>query len=122
MKAVLVIGGFSSQLRPLTYTYPLPLIHLCNESLLSKQLRALKLAGASEVVICYFENAAASVGGRGVAPKEWDGAIADLETKLDLKISCSKEIEPAGTAGALARAQQIITDGDNGMQACAPAS
>eukprot|EP00965_Chrysotila_dentata_P103459 3414619-Pleurochrysis_carterae.AAC.2 len=57
MKAVVLVGGLSTQLRPLTLTVPLPLLQFCNQTLLSHQLQALKDAGISEVIICYRETA-----------------------------------------------------------------
>ena len=45
MKAVLLVGGFSTTLRPITLSLPLPLLEFCNETLLMHQLRALKDAG-----------------------------------------------------------------------------
>ena len=55
MKAVLLVGGFSTQLRPLTLSQPLPLLDFCNHTLISHQLQALKDAGIAEVVLCYHE-------------------------------------------------------------------
>mmetsp|Transcript_10427 Transcript_10427/g.28777 ORF Transcript_10427/g.28777 Transcript_10427/m.28777 type:complete len:330 (-) Transcript_10427:761-1750(-) len=102
MKAVLLVGGFSTQLRPLTLSQPLPLLDFCNHTLISHQLQALKDAGIAEVVLCYHETQ---------VPSSWDESIARLERELGLKLTCSREEKPAGTAGALKRAEALITDG-----------
>ena len=44
-------------------------------------------------------------------PSSWDESIARLERELGLKLTCSREEKPAGTAGALKRAEALITDG-----------
>mmetsp|Transcript_22439 Transcript_22439/g.49002 ORF Transcript_22439/g.49002 Transcript_22439/m.49002 type:complete len:369 (-) Transcript_22439:306-1412(-) len=103
MKAVVLVGGLSTQLRPLTLTVPLPLLQFCNQTLLSHQLQALKDAGISEVIICYRETA-------GV-PKMWEEAISQLEQELRIRITCSREEREMGTAGALKLAEPLITDG-----------
>ena len=101
MKAVILVRAFSSQLRPLTLTLPLPLLDLCNETILSHQLRALKEAGISEVVICYHEEK---------VPQKWDAAISQLQEPLGISIVCSQEEEAMGTAGAIKNAEELITD------------
>ena len=55
VRAVLLIGGLSTRLRPMTLSLPLPLLEFCNETLLMHQLRALKEAGVAEVLICVHE-------------------------------------------------------------------
>lgn len=102
MKAVVLVGGFSTQLRPLTLSQPLPLLDFCNQTLVYHQLQALKDAGISEVVLCYHEQQ---------VPPSWDESIRRLEGELGLKLTCSREDSPAGTAGALKRAESLITDG-----------
>jgi mannose-1-phosphate guanylyltransferase len=102
MKAVLLVGGFSTQLRPLTLSQPLPLLDFCNQTLVYHQLQALKDAGISEVILCYPEQQ---------VPPSWDESIRQLEGELGLKLTCSCEDSPAGTAGALKRAESLITDG-----------
>jgi len=102
MKAIILVGGFSTQLRPLTLTLPLPLLEFCNETLLSHQLRALKEAGISEVIVCYHEY---------LVPKAWDAAIRQLQKELGISITCSHEEQAMGTAGAIKNAEELITDG-----------
>ena len=99
MKAILLVGGFSTTLRPITLSLPLPLLEFCNETLLEHQLRALKEAGASEVIICVQER---------VVPASWDAYIARCEAELGLKIESVKEEEALGNAGAFKAAEARI--------------
>ena len=81
MKAILLVGGFSTTLRPITLSLPLPLLEFCNETLLSHQLRALKDAGVNEVMICVHER---------VVPPSWDAYVRRCEAELGLKIESVK--------------------------------
>ena len=99
MKAVLLIGGFSTKLRPLTLTLPLPLLEFCNQELLMHQLRALKDAGVSEVLICVHER---------VVPASWDAYVTKCEAELSMRIRSAKEDVALGTAGPLKAAEAMI--------------
>lgn len=101
MKAVLLIGGFSTSMRPLTLTLPLPLIDFCNDSLLYHQLKALKDAGITEVIISYYDRK---------LPPSWDESVQKHEQMLKMRITCSKEDQSMGTAGPLKHAEALITD------------
>jgi len=102
MKAVLLVGGFSTTLRPITLSLPLPLLPFCNQELLMHQLRALKDAGVSEVLICVHER---------TVPAQWDTYIKECEAKLDMRITSAKEDAALGTAGPLKAAESMITSG-----------
>ena len=105
MKAVLLVGGFSTMLRPLTLTLPLPLLEFCNEGLLMHQLRALKDAGVAEVLICVHERS---------VPDSWDAYVRRCEAELGMRITSAKEEVALGTAGPLKAAEAMITaDGAN---------
>ena len=75
MKAILLVGGFSTTLRPITLSIPLPLLEFCNETLIEHQLRALAEAGATEVIILVQER---------VVPASWDAYISKAEAELGL--------------------------------------
>ena len=100
-QAVLLVGGFSTQMRPLTLTHPLPLLEFCNEPLIKMQLKVLKDAGATHAIVCYYERH---------VPSSWADSVARLETELGIKITCCKEEVAGGTAGAIKIAEEFITD------------
>ena len=51
MRAVILVGGFGTRLRPLTFTTPKPLLPVANVPLLEHVIAALSGAGVSEVVL-----------------------------------------------------------------------
>jgi NDP-sugar pyrophosphorylase family protein len=51
MKAVVLVGGEGTRLRPLTYATPKPLLPIANEPFLERQLRWLAGHGVDEVVL-----------------------------------------------------------------------
>lgn len=51
MKALILVGGFGTRLRPLTLTVPKPLMDFCNLPILCHQIGALAEAGVTEVIL-----------------------------------------------------------------------
>jgi len=51
MKALILVGGFGTRLRPLTLTVPKPLVDFCNLPILCHQIQALASAGVNEVIL-----------------------------------------------------------------------
>uniref|UniRef100_A0A8C8AEY2 Nucleotidyl transferase domain-containing protein n=1 Tax=Otus sunia TaxID=257818 RepID=A0A8C8AEY2_9STRI len=47
MRALILVGGFGTRLRPLTLSRPKPLVEFCNKALLLHQLEALRQVGAA---------------------------------------------------------------------------
>lgn len=41
MKALILVGGFGTRLRPLTLSCPKPLVEFCNKSIVLHQIEAL---------------------------------------------------------------------------------
>ena len=56
-KALLLVGGFGTRLRPLTFSKAKPLVEFINKPILVHQIEALKKVGVSEVVLAINYNA-----------------------------------------------------------------
>lgn len=102
MKALILVGGFGTRLRPLTLTCPKPLVEFANKPMIIHQIEALKQAGCTEVILAISYRAEVMK----AFCQEW-------EARLGVKITLSKEDEPMGTAGPLALARDILDDGSN---------
>ncbi|KAK9814845.1 hypothetical protein WJX72_012522 [[Myrmecia] bisecta] len=100
MKALILVGGYGTRLRPLTLTVPKPIVDFANKPMIIHQIEALKQAGCSEVVLAI-----------NYQPKVMMDFLKEWEEKLAIKITCSQENEPMGTAGPLALARDILDDG-----------
>lgn len=51
MKALILVGGFGTRLRPMTLTVPKPLVDFGNLPILCHQIKALAAAGVTEVIL-----------------------------------------------------------------------
>ncbi|KAJ7546261.1 hypothetical protein O6H91_08G032600 [Diphasiastrum complanatum] len=100
MKALILVGGFGTRLRPLTLSVPKPLVDFANKPMILHQIEALKAAGVDEVVLAI-----------NYQPEVMLSFLRDFETKIGIKITCSQETEPMGTAGPLALARDKLLDG-----------
>lgn len=99
---MILVGGFGTRLRPLTFTKPKPLIEVCNKPQLVHQIEALAAAGVDEVVLAI-----------GYKSHVMDAFKAEYEKVLGIKITCSPETEPMGTAGPLALARDILNESED---------
>lgn len=89
MKAILLIGGFGTRLRPLTLTRPKALLPVLNRPFLSYQLELLAEAGVSDVMLaCGKHMAAFRKAFLALAPKR-------------MKMHFAFEPDPLGTGGAI---------------------
>jgi mannose-1-phosphate guanylyltransferase len=100
MKALILVGGYGTRLRPLTLTVPKPIVDFANKPMIIHQIQALKDAGVTEVVLAI-----------NYQPKVMMDFLKEWEEKLHVKITCSQEDEPMGTAGPLGLARDILDDG-----------
>eukprot|EP01018_Ginkgo_biloba_P020346 Gb_41514 [translate_table: standard] len=100
MKALILVGGFGTRLRPLTLSLPKPLVDFANKPMILHQIEALKAIGVDEVVLAI-----------NYQPEVMLGFLKEFETKIGIKITCSQETEPMGTAGPLALARDNLIDG-----------
>jgi len=105
MKALILIGGYGTRLRPLTLTVPKPLVDFGDKPILCHQIHALAEAGVTEVILAVNNQ-----------PPELMASLKNFEDIYKVKITISIENEPLGTAGPLRLARdQILRDNDTGM-------
>jgi NDP-sugar pyrophosphorylase family protein len=93
MKAVVLVGGEGSRLRPLTYTTPKPLLPIANQPFLERQLVWLSDHGVDEVVLSM-----------GYLPDAFHAHFRDEsghDTFRGMRLHYAVESEPLGTAGAI---------------------
>jgi mannose-1-phosphate guanylyltransferase len=101
MKALILVGGFGTRLRPLTLTVPKPIVEMANRSMVLHQIAALARVGVDEVVLAV-----------NYRPAMMAKFLEHAEEELGVKITYSQEEEPLGTAGPLALAAEHLSDGD----------
>ena len=100
-KALLLVGGFGTRLRPLTFTKAKPLVEFVNKPILVHQIEALKKVGVGEVVLAINYNA-----------EKMFSYLKEFEKEYDIKITVSKEEIPLGTAGPIGLAKNILKDAE----------
>jgi len=101
MKALILVGGYGTRLRPLTLFRPKPLVEFCNKPILLHQLEALVEAGVTQVVLAVSYRA-----------QEMEQELSQYAEKLGVKLVYSHETEPLGTAGPLALAKDVLGQDD----------
>src|SRR5262245_29690857 len=92
MKAVILVGGGGTRLRPLTYAIPKALIPVLNRPLISHLIENLRHHGVDHVIF------AASAAERRIEEAFGNGA------SLGLRITYSYEEEPLGSGMAVKQA------------------
>lgn len=101
MKALILVGGYGTRLRPLTLSVPKPLVDFCNKPMILHQIEALAAVGVDEVVLAV-----------NYQPEKMRTFLQEKEKELGIKITTSKEDEPLGTAGPIKLAEQCLNDGE----------
>ncbi|KAM9996323.1 hypothetical protein ACTFIV_009383 [Dictyostelium citrinum] len=101
MKALILVGGFGTRLRPLTLSKPKPIVEFANKAMILHQIEALCKIGVNEVVLAV-----------NYRPQLMSQYLEPYEKKLGIKISYSHETVPLGTAGPLALARDLLNDGE----------
>ena len=89
MKAVVLVGGFGSRLRPLTIDVPKQMIPVVGVTMLERVLRHLRSHGVEEAVLAL-----------GYLPDVFQEAFPSGES-MGVKLRYSVESEPLDTAGAV---------------------
>ena len=98
MKAVVLVGGAGTRLRPLTFTTPKPLLPIVNVAFLERQLQWLGSFGVDEAVLSL-----------GYLPEAFTEHFSD-ERFGDIKLRFVVEREPLGTAGGIRFAAEGINE------------
>jgi len=101
MKALILVGGYGTRLRPLTLTRPKPLVEFCNKPMLLHQVEALAQAGVNHVILAV-----------SYLSEMLEMELRKEEEKLGITISMSHEVEPLGTAGPLSLAKGWLEETD----------
>ncbi|KAF5285288.1 hypothetical protein FQR65_LT13278 [Abscondita terminalis] len=101
MKALVLVGGYGTRLRPLTLSRPKPLVEFANKPILLHQIEALVEAGVVEVILAVSYRA-----------EQMEEELSIEAKKLGVTIVFSHETEPLGTAGPIALARDILKKSD----------
>jgi NDP-sugar pyrophosphorylase family protein len=103
VKAVVLVGGEGTRLRPLTYTTPKPLLPIANEPHLERQLAWLAAHGVDEVVLSM-----------GYLPDAFHAHFRHdrfgEDVFGDVRLRYAVEAEPLGTAGAIRYAAASMSE------------
>jgi NDP-sugar pyrophosphorylase family protein len=89
VKAIVLVGGEGTRLRPLTYAIPKPLLPIANQAFLERQLAWLASHGVDEVVLSL-----------GYLPDAFEAHFPEGRFG-DLVLRYAVEDHPLGTAGAI---------------------
>ena len=93
MRAVVLVGGEGTRLRPLTFTTPKPLLPIANQPFLERQLVWLADHGVDDVILSM-----------GYLPDAFHAHFRDesgADTFRGIRLHYAVENEPLGTAGAI---------------------
>lgn len=101
MKALILVGGYGTRLRPLTLSRPKPLIEFANKPMLLHQIEALVEINVTEVILAVSYRA-----------EQMEKELEQEAEKLGVNLIFSHEKEPLGTAGPLALAAQHLRNSD----------
>lgn len=96
-RALILVGGYGTRLRPLTLSRPKPLVEFANKPILMHQIEALVEAGVAQVILAVSYRA-----------EEMEVQLKKETAKLGVELIFSHETEPLGTAGPLALAKECL--------------
>lgn len=89
MRAIVLVGGFGTRLRPLTFTTPKPMLPVGHRPIIENLVRMLAAAGIDEVVLAL-----------GFKPEPFLAAFPD-GTCAGVRLTYAVEPEPLDTGGAI---------------------
>jgi NDP-sugar pyrophosphorylase family protein len=97
LKALILIGGFGTRLRPLTCTRPKVLFPIVNKPLLEWTFEKLAIEGIDEVVLAVNKLTEFYIKQQGISTHG-----------LTIKYSCDPPKMPLGTADPIKKAEKLI--------------
>ena len=100
MKALILVGGYGTRLRPLTFTRPKPLFPIANQPILEWIIQRLTKYNVDEVILAIHYRS------EQIQMHFGDGA------GLGVKIIYSKEEEPLDTGGPIKLAEKYLGSGE----------
>lgn len=98
MKALILIGGYGTRLRPFTLKTPKPLLPLVNRPFIEYQLEAIHAAGIRDVVLSIAYH-----------PEVFREALGDGR-RYGLRFHFAEEKTPLGTGGAVKNAEAYLDE------------
>jgi mannose-1-phosphate guanylyltransferase len=102
LKAVILVGGYGTRLRPLTFSKPKPLVEFCNKSIVKHQIDALVSVGVGHIILCVSYRAEAL-----------ESELKAYGDQLNIVIETSLEDTPMGTGGPLSLCRDKLDMGDS---------
>lgn len=117
MRALILVGGYGTRLRPLTLSRPKPLVEFANKPILLHQIEALVSAGVKDVTLLnndfysivsllHLLQVILAVSYRA---EQMETELRQEAEKLGVTLIFSHESEPLGTAGPLALAKDLLS-------------
>lgn len=100
-RALILVGGYGTRLRPLTLSRPKPLVEFSNKPILMHQIEALVEAGVRQVILAVSYRA-----------EQMEAQLKKETDKLGVELIFSHETEPLGTAGPLALAKELLASSE----------
>lgn len=101
LRALILVGGYGTRLRPLTLSRPKPLVEFGNKPILLHQIQALVAAGVKEVILAVSYRA-----------EQMENELREESRKMGIQLIFSHETEPLGTAGPIALAKSHLQKSD----------
>lgn len=98
MKAVVLVGGFGTRIRPLTYTNPKPMLPLVNRPFMEHFLSRLRSYGIRDVILSTF-----------YLPEVFTDYFGD-GSRMGINLRCITETCPLGTCGAVKFVEGYLQD------------
>ncbi|THD26762.1 GDP-mannose pyrophosphorylase B [Fasciola hepatica] len=105
MKALILVGGYGTRLRPLTLTHPKPIVEFCNKPMLLHQIEALVEVGVKQIILAVSRCADRC--------EILESELSKHEKRLGARITFSYETEAMGTAGPIALAREWLLCDDS---------